>query len=189
MRFGSFRWLIAVVPACPMLAAPCDSLRSLSLPNAMVTSAQAVGAGEFTPPESGGRGRGPGDLFKDLPAFCRVAMTLMPSADSDIKVEVWLPAAQWNGKFLAAGSGGGASAALQGSLNFPGLAGALRRGFATATTDTGHSGATLSYAIDHPERLIDFGYRAVHEMTIPVLILARPDVFWPKTGNSRGWVA
>jgi feruloyl esterase len=166
MRLGTFRWLIAILSAGPMLAASCESLRSLSLPHAMVTFSQAVGAGAFTAPETGGRGRGPGDSFKDLPAFCRVAMTLTPSADSDIKVEVWLPAAQWNGKFLAAGSGGGASAALQGSINFPGLAGALRRGFATAATDTGHAGATLSYAIDHPERLIDFGYRAVHEMTV-----------------------
>jgi feruloyl esterase len=115
-----------------MLAASCESPPSLSLPHAMLTSAQAVGAGECAAPETGGRGRGPGDSFKDLPAFCRVAITVAPSADSDIKVEVWLPAAQWNGKFLAAGSGGGASAALRGSINFPGLAGPLRRGFATS---------------------------------------------------------
>ena len=111
--------------------------------------------------------RGPGgNPFKDLPAFCRVAATLKPTADSNIRIEVWLPADNWNGNFLAAGNGGGAGAALQGGINVPALAAALRRGYATAATDTGHEGATLSFAIEHPEQLIDFGYRAVHEMTV-----------------------
>jgi len=164
MRFASFAWIIATLPLSPAWAASCENLRALSLPHATITVAQDVGAGQFTSPEPG-RGRGP-DPFKDLPAFCRVTVTAAPSNDSDIKIEVWLPASGWNGKFFSAGGGGGASAAIQGSLNLPGLAGAIRKGYATATTDGGHTGATLSFAIDHPERVIDFGNRAVHEMTV-----------------------
>jgi hypothetical protein len=65
-------------------------LSSLKLENATVTTAQSVAAGAFTPPQGGGRGGGA--QFKDLPAFCRVAATLTPTTDSDIKIEVWLPA-------------------------------------------------------------------------------------------------
>jgi feruloyl esterase len=132
----------------PVFGANCESLAGLALSQSTITLAQTVNAGEFTAPEAGGRGRGNGgNPYKDLPAFCRVAATLKPAADSDIKIEVWLPAEGWNGNFLAAGNGGGANAAIQGSINIPALAAALRKGYATAATDTGHEGATLSYAI------------------------------------------
>jgi feruloyl esterase len=42
---------------------------------------------------------------------------------------------------------------------------ALRRGYATSSTDTGHAGGSASFALGHPEKLADFGYRSVHEMT------------------------
>jgi feruloyl esterase len=42
----------------------------------------------------------------------------------------------------------------------------VRRGYATAMTDTGHSGGSGSFALGHPEKLIDFAYRAVHEMAV-----------------------
>src|SRR5712691_90382 len=79
----------------------CESLAALTLPNATVTSAQTVAAGAFTPPAAGRGGRGGGPAanpYARLPAFCRVIATLKPSSDSDIKVEVWLPASGWNGK-------------------------------------------------------------------------------------------
>jgi feruloyl esterase len=143
-------------------AASCDSLASLSLPDTTITLAQAVGAGEFPAPNPPARGpAGPPNLFKDLPAFCRVAATIAPTKDSEIKIEVWMPAASWNSKFQAVGNGG-----WSGAIVHPSLARALTRGYATASTDTGHSGGSGSFALGHPEKLIDFGYRAVHEMTV-----------------------
>ena len=79
---------------------------------------------------------------KGMPAFCRVAATLTPSKDSDIKIEVWLPASGWNGKFQAVGNGG-----WSGAIAYPSLATALERGYATASTDTGHSGGSGSFAL------------------------------------------
>src|SRR5712691_2787636 len=98
---------IATVLSVPeaAAAATCESLASLVLPDTTITLAQPVGAGEFTPPASRG-GRGPGAAFKALPAFCRVAATLKPTSDSDIKIEVWMPAPGWNGKFQAVATGG-----------------------------------------------------------------------------------
>jgi feruloyl esterase len=98
-------------------------------------------------------------LFAAAPAFCRVAATLTPTPDSDIKIEVWLPAA-WNGKFQAVGYGG-----WLGSISYTAMAEAVAAGYATASTDTGHVGNTAAFALGHPEKLTDFAYRAVHEMT------------------------
>ena len=145
-------------------AASCESISALSLPNTTITSAETVAAGGFAPPAAPGRAGGPdggGQAFANLPSFCRVSATLKPSSDSDIKVEVWLPAAGWNGKFEAVGNGG-----FAGSISYPAMAEALRRGYATSSTDTGHSGGGASFAMGHPEKLIDFGYRSVHEMTV-----------------------
>ena len=153
-------WAASAVPAA---AATCESLATLALPQATVTAAEAVAPGAFTQP--GGRG---GNPFADLPAFCRVAATLKPTAESDIKIEVWLPAPRaegapgntaWNGKFLAVGNGG-----WNGNIDRNALAGGLRRGYAAASTDTGHEGGGGPWMASQ-EKLIDFGYRAVHEMT------------------------
>src|SRR5215831_18757491 len=158
----------APIKATAKGASTCESLASLKLPNTTITSAQTVGAGSFTPP-AGRQGRG-GAVYAELPSFCRVAATLAPSADSDIKVEVWLPtfaegsggqARGWNGKFQAVGNGGWA-----GTISYPALAQAVAAGYATASTDTGHTGNNGSFALGHPEKLTDFGYRAVHEMTV-----------------------
>ena len=135
----------------------CESLSSLALPNTSITLAQVVPAGAFTLP-----GTGPAaPQFSQLPTFCRVAATLTPSADSDIKIEVWLPTTDWNGKFQAVGNGGWA-----GTISYGALASALQEGYATASTNTGHAGANASFAIGHPEKVIDFAYRAVHEMAV-----------------------
>ena len=139
-------------------AATCESLATLALPDAKVTMAQPVAAGAFEVP--GARG-GRGNAMADLPAFCRVAATLTPSSDSDIKIEVWLPAANWNSKFQAVGNG-----AWTGAIAYPAMADALRRGYAASSTDTGHTGGSASFALGHPEKLIDFAYRSEHEMTV-----------------------
>jgi feruloyl esterase len=160
----------AVLHTTPAVAATCDALASLPLPNARITSATSVAAGAFALP---GRGAAPvtavavapgnaPNPYVGLPAFCRVTATLTPSRDSDIKIEVWLPeAASWNGKFQAVGNGGWAGAIL-----YNALAAALAGGYATANTDTGHVGGTAAFALGHPEKVTDMAYRAVHEMTV-----------------------
>jgi feruloyl esterase len=149
---------LAAAPAGP---ASCESLAKLGLANTEIIAAQVVGAGEFTPPA----GRGPmppnAPSFKELPSFCRVQATSRPSGDSEIKIEVWLPVSGWNGKFQAVGNGG-----WNGAISYGPLGTAVRRGYAAASTDTGHAGASASFALGHPEKLTDFAYRAVHEMTI-----------------------
>src|ERR1700739_2876143 len=109
-------------------AAPCESLSSLSLPETTITVAQTVAPGAFVPPE------GPADAFKSLPTFCRVAATLKPTGDSDIQIEVWMPASGWNGNVVALGNGGWA-----GTIFYPRMSGPLARGYAVASTNTGHS--------------------------------------------------
>ena len=139
---------------------------SLSLPNTTITAAEAesVAAGPFRAP---GQAEGASVI---LPAHCRVAAVLAPSSDSHIETEVWLPA-DWNGKFEAVGNGGWAgviSITYRASAVERSLVAALREGYATASTDTGHKVAEApgaSFALGHPEKLMDFAYRAVHEMT------------------------
>lgn len=139
--------------------ATCESLSSLTLPNTTITMAQTVAAGSLVAP---GRGGGPGQALADLPAFCRVQATLRPSADSNIKMELWLPSAGWNGKFRGTGNGGLGGGAGVGA---GALANGVRRGYATAGNNTGHEGDS-SYALSHPEQIKDFGYRSAHEMTV-----------------------
>src|SRR5687768_15077044 len=147
--------LIALVAAAgPASAATCESLATAKLTNGTVTMAQPVAAGAFTQPG----GRGGANAFADLPAFCRVAATLTPTRESDIKIELWLPASGWNGKFQAVGNGG-----WNGNIDTNALAGALRRGYAAASTDGGHQGGAGAW-LQNPEKLADWGYRAVHEM-------------------------
>jgi feruloyl esterase len=143
----------------PAMAAPCEDLGKLPVPNIDIRHAGVVAPGEFTPPNADNPAAAA--PFKALRSFCRVAATLKPTEDSEIKVEVWLPIGEWNGKFQAVGNGGWA-----GVIPYPSLAGALSAGYATAGTDTGHEGNSASFAIGHPERVVDMGYRAVHEMTV-----------------------
>ncbi len=135
-------------------AAPtgCDALAKLNLPNTTIKTAEAVPAGSFTPPGN--------PAIPNLPAFCRVAGTIKPSADSDIEFEVWMPSSGWNSKFEGIGNGGYA-----GSISYGAMGAAVAHGYATASTDTGHhAGATdAAWALGHPEKVTDFGYRAIHE--------------------------
>jgi feruloyl esterase len=174
-------------------AVPCESLKGFAMKNVTITMAQTVAAGEFvapvvprgaapatppaedadgapaTPPRGGGRGGPPPVSYKDVPAFCRVAATLRPVKDSEIKIEVWLPAAGWNGKMEAVGNG-----AWAGSISFSALATAVRAGYAGTSTDTGHSGGNpATFTIGHPEKVIDFAYRSVHEMAVTAKAVIR----------------
>jgi len=145
--------LMAAAIALPALhAASCEDLLNVMLPKAKITVAQAVSAGTFSPPY--------GPAIDKIPAFCRVAGVSQPTADSYIRFEVWLPASGWNGKFLGVGNGG-----FAGSIDYSALGRVLKRGYATAATDTGHEadGGDASWAFKHPEKVADFGYRGLHE--------------------------
>src|SRR5215467_12491668 len=150
--------------AAPALAVPCESLSTFSAAHAAVTLAQTVAPGAFTAPGRGGRGA---NAFASLPSFCRIAATLTPSSDSDIKIEVWLPASPWNGKLQAVGNG-----AWAGNISYPAMATALAAGYVTVSTDTGHTGGDPKFMVGHPEKLVDFEERSVHEMTVTAKAIA-----------------
>jgi feruloyl esterase len=152
-------------------AMPCESLAHLTFADAAMTSAAVVPEG---PPPARGSPGGPargagvpaargGAPPANIPAHCRVLMTLKPTSDSLINMELWLPLQNWNGKFMGVGNGGFAGS-IQGRITE--MPDALRRGYATAGTDTGHQEPGGNWAIGHPEKMIDFGYRATHEMTL-----------------------
>jgi len=146
--------------AAPAFAAgvPCEAVASsLQAPNVTVTLAEAVASGAFTPPGRGGRGGG--GAFASLPALCRVAATLKPTPQSDIKMEAWLPASGWNGKLQVVGNG-----AFAGTVSYAAMATAVAAGYAAASTDTGHTGAAAN-TFAHEDTLVDFAHRAVHETT------------------------
>ncbi len=144
---------------------PCEQLQGVALERATVTAAASVPAGVFTPPAGSGPGGTAAPPAKPIPEHCRVTMVLKPTPDSNINVELWLPTSNWNGKFLAVGNGGWAGA-IQG---YGDMQEALRRGYATAGTDTGHSaadGPAGMFALDHPEKITDFAFRSIHDMTV-----------------------
>ena len=142
-----------------LAAASCESLASLRLPQTTITRAESVGPNGFSRPAVG---PGPeGRAFATRVPFCRVAATLSPSSDSEITIEVWLPSEGWNGKFQAVGNGNWA-----GIINYPVMADALAAGYATSSTDTGHEGMNARFALGHPEKLVDYAYRSIHEMTV-----------------------
>lgn len=151
-------WTLSLLLACGFTAQAavlCENLGALKLPATTIQSAQTVAAGAFTPPT------GSAAPFKALPAFCRVTGSIRPTADSDIRFEVWMPETGWNGRFQGVGNGG-----FAGSLSLSSMAVPVLRGYASATTDTGHTGGDASWAVGHPEKVIDYGYRAIHEMTV-----------------------
>jgi feruloyl esterase len=144
---------IATFVPTALPAQSCESLSKLVSPTVSISVAKTIDSGTFT---TGGKTQ----TISNLPVFCRVVANLKPTADSDILAEVWLPISNWNGKLLAVGSGG-----WGGSIAYDGLADALRRGYATSATDDGHTGGSASFIVGHPEKFIDFAYRAEHEMT------------------------
>jgi hypothetical protein len=134
--------------------AACEELASLTLPNATVTLAHAYPAGEFRSTVEA--------RPISVAAFCRVAVAAKPTPDSDIKIEVWLPdGAAWNGKLLGVDNGG-----FSGAINYNALANAIVKGYAAVSTDTGHTGDQLDFGVGHPEKIVDWAYRSIHEMTV-----------------------
>jgi feruloyl esterase len=149
LAVGMASTLIAQVPAKP--PASCDALAATALPDTTITKVEAVNGPTFAPPS--------GRALDKLPAFCRVAATSKPA----VRFEVWLPMSNWNGKFQGVGNGANA-----GSISYDAMATALRRGYAVASTDTGHAttnGRDAQWALGHPELLADFAHRGLHVTT------------------------
>ena len=144
----------------PIFAATCESLARLKLPDTTITAAEQVAAGAFVPPA---RLRESEFSGKNLPAFCRVQATIKPAKDSAIEIEVWMPLTGWNGRYRGQGNGG-----FAGYIDYPGLVTAISAGYASASTDTGHVGSPLnaSWALNHPDKIVDFGWRAIHQTAV-----------------------
>lgn len=137
--------------SCVLLhAADCSALKQLTLPDTTITLAEPT-SGTLTVPDTA--------PLQGLPAFCRVAGVLRPTTDSLIHFEVWLPNQNWNGRLLGTGNGG-----FAGSISFRQMSGYLMRGFAVSGSDAGHraEAGDASWAYGHPEKVKDFGWRAVH---------------------------
>jgi len=152
----------------PVLAQQaCSDLSALNLPYTTIESAVSIPEGPFQSP--GGFGAANPNA---VPARCEVQAITRPTTDSEIRLTVWLPVSGWNGKYLQVGNGGWA-----GSINLAGFIDPLRRGYAVAGTDNGHqsggAGLGAAWAIGHPEKLIDFGHRAVHETSVQAKAIIR----------------
>jgi feruloyl esterase len=151
----------------------CEALRDLHLPGVTITSATMIGAGSFASSVPTVAGASP----VILGAHCEVSAVARPTSDSEIGIEIWLPADHWNGRYEQIGNGGWA-----GAIHRRPLAGAVQRGSVAASTDDGHRGGigddgrgsrSADFAIGHPEKLIDFGYRALVETRTTALAVIR----------------
>jgi feruloyl esterase len=140
----------------------CERLTKSELPNATIISAKSVAAGAFVGPPQVFSGGDLSAFYKKLPAFCRIVAKATPTADSNITVEVWMPLAGWNGKLQGLGNGG-----FAGIIDYMELGAAITKGYAATATDAGHTGSPIDagWALGHPEKVIDFGHRGIHEMT------------------------
>jgi feruloyl esterase len=150
-----FLFFLAAIAVEQAASATCESLAFLELPGTTITAAQSIPAGTYTAPD--------GEVFRGMPAFCRVAATLTPTSDSDIGIEVWMPVSGWNRRFEGVGNGGYA-----GSIPYAAIAPGVSLGYTTVGTDTGHVASSSddgSFALGHPEKIIDFGFRSIHLMT------------------------
>jgi len=172
----------SVLAGTPAMATQCTNLQTLTLEHTTITSASDIISGTFAIP-----GTSPPQYLTGLPTFCRVTATITPSTDSQIKIEVWLPESTWSGRFLGLGSGG-----FGGFIDYGSLALRLKAGYAVANTglgtgvsgctnyfcgSAGNQGNTFAIALGepanptvglygHPERIKDFGHRAIHLMTM-----------------------
>jgi tannase/feruloyl esterase len=158
-----------VITSLVLMAATCDDLAKLRLRNTTISSAHVV-AGTFVPPSVQPSSSEFFSAYSKLPPFCRLEATVRPSRDSHIDIEVWLPQSQWNGRLLGVGNGG-----LGGSIPYFRLGESVNSGYAVAATDTGHRGSPrdAEWAVGHPEKQIDFDFRAIHETAVIAKALIR----------------
>ncbi|MFT8719440.1 tannase/feruloyl esterase family alpha/beta hydrolase [Acetobacter sp.] len=175
-------------------AASCADLAQIALPDATFTKIETVKAGAWRSPQTHlsrimtapGMNLAGHPVQPSNPAFCRVAITLHPTSDSQIRTEIWLPLEGWNGKLLGVGNFGWA-----GSIMYDGMATGVGEGYAVASTDTGHDSSTPEgeggrFTLGHPEKLIDYAYRADHLMTVTAKQLISH--FYGKPASHAYWI-
>lgn len=155
----------SAVPAAADMDA-CGKLLGLKIDNGQIESATSQAAktpvkGVKLPGMTGNPGEGP--TVAGLPAFCRVVGALHPEPGSNIRFEVWLPTDGWDGRLNGIGTGG-----FAGSIDYLTLGLTLKAGQVGASTDTGHAGPAFesSWAKGHPEKVRDYGWRAIHLTTV-----------------------
>ncbi len=144
--FVALSFLFASAPA---FSTSCDRLAHLAVPHVTIASASVRDSLKV-----------PDQPDIKLPEFCRVVATASPAQGSHIGIEVWIPVSDWNGRLEGVGNGGYSS-----RIYHFAMANALRHGYAVVGTDTGHTGDDLKFAMGHPERIDDWGYRSIHVMT------------------------
>lgn len=154
-----------------------SELLAAEIENCEIVKVEMLNSGEFTLPD--------GSKFEELPKLCAVSIVLRPSTTSYIRVELWLPTENWNGRFLGTGNGGSA-----GNIAWWGLAEGVRKGYATANTDMGTS-PDVDCSVGDPQRWADFGNRATHLMTtvskeLLGLFYGRPAQYSYFVGRSTG---
>lgn len=186
--------MLAVMAPATAQATSCSDLAHVAIPDATFTKVETVDAGAWQMPKDqlsrimsapGMNLAGHAASDRNV-AFCRVAAVLHPSSDSQIRVEVWLPLQNWNGNFLGVGNFGWA-----GSLMYYGMVTGVGGGYAVASTDTGHDSSTPDgqggrFTLGHPEKLIDYAYRADHLMTEAGKTLVRS--FYGRAVSHAYWI-
>lgn len=149
-----------MTPTMVSAATTCEDLSKIHAPDMTITTAATVTNAATI-----------GDAVAQTPPstpLCRVGGFITPTRDSHIAFEVWLPVSDaWNQKLVAVGNGG-----LSGALNHRAMVPMFNRGYATMTTDLGHTnnpptaGEDATWALGHPEKVIDYSYRAEHVTTL-----------------------
>jgi len=158
-------WIVALGTPHATLAVTtrvgCAALSTLELGHVRVLEAKEIGLDTFVAPDASRH---------DVPEFCRAQGESRPTGDSQIRFELWMPVKGWNGRYYQLGNGGYA-----GSIPYALMAAELRRGNAVAATDTGHVGDAFdaSWALGHPERIIDYGSRSLKETAEAARALVR----------------
>ena len=137
----------ALAPFAAQAAKPvtCAEVAALALPDTAIELTQVLPAGA-----------NPAPVGTIAAPICRVVGVTKPA----VRFEVWLPTETWNGKFQLVGNGGTA-----GVISYAAMRTGLTRGYAVASTDTGHvsSGSFDStWALGRPDLVADFGHRGTH---------------------------
>ncbi len=173
MRSPASVLLFAMMGACwadsAAASQSCDSLASVKIPDSTITAAAVIAKGDM--PISIDNAGGTPPYHVALPEYCRVVGSIKPSADSDIRFEVWLPTTEWNQRIQQVGNGG-----LAGTIPDWAMADALRSHWVAVGTDDGHQSKNLfsaQWVVGHPEKLTDYGYRAVHLTALASQVIVR----------------
>lgn len=142
-------------PVAAARACTLEAFADVQLEQATIKAVTPVEAGTYNPP-------GTMQQLADLPAFCRIEAVATPTSQSEIHFELWVPEGEaWNGKLVTTGNGGYSPA-----LSYGDMAYAMRQGYAVMGGDTGHQTEDMLWGVTYPERIVDWGSRSIHAITV-----------------------